>query len=395
MLVTDGEQRAALAVTRSLGAAGYAVHVCSRSGHSLGGASRFARGDHTVPDALTAPDRFTGGLEAVVARINADILLPITEAALVAVLPRRARFPGLLIPFPEADIFRAVSDKERLVVEGRAVGLAIPEGTTLRAAEDLSDQLVRTLRYPVVVKPARSVSGGTLSGRPGAMHSVQHATDAEALRNVIGSLEPTAFPALVQTRILGPGVGIFLLVWNGRTIATFAHRRLREKPPSGGVSVYSESVVADPALVRSSEALLARFGWSGVAMVEYKVDARTGRPYLMEVNGRFWGSLQLAIDAGVDFPKMLVDAAAGRIPAPVTAYQAGARNRWWWGDVDVLLTRMRRSAARLALPPGTPGRSAVLRDFVAATLSPGRNEILRRDDPWPFFRETWDWLRGR
>ncbi len=46
-------------------------------------------------------------------------------------------------------------------------------------------------------------------------------------------------------------------------------------------------------------------------MVEFKADARTGTPYLMEINGRFWGSLQLAIDAGVDFPAILVAAALG------------------------------------------------------------------------------------
>ena len=68
------------------------------------------------------------------------------------------------------------------------------------------------------------------------------------------------------------------------------------------MSVYRESVAADPDLVRRSRALLDAFGWCGVAMVEYKLDERTGTPYLMEVNGRFWGSLQLAIDAGVDFP---------------------------------------------------------------------------------------------
>ena len=82
--------------------------------------------------------------------------------------------------------------------------------------------------------------------------------------------------------------------------AVFAHRRLREKPPSGGVSVYRESVAPDPSLVARAAALLAGLGWRGVAMVEMKTDARTGTPYLMEVNGRFWGSLQLAVDAGVD-----------------------------------------------------------------------------------------------
>jgi predicted ATP-grasp superfamily ATP-dependent carboligase len=66
--------------------------------------------------------------------------------------------------------------------------------------------------------------------------------------------------------------------------------------------------------------LLGQFDWQGVAMVEFKVEANTGTPYLLEVNGRFWGSLQLAIDAGVDFPALLVDAATGKPPAQSHGY---------------------------------------------------------------------------
>ena len=162
-----------------------------------------------------------------------------------------------------------------------------------------------------------------------------------------------AFPLLLQERVVGPGVGIFLLIWDGVLRATFAHRRLREKPPSGGVSVYRESIAADPALVERSRQLLAHFGWQGVAMVEYKVDERTGIPVLMEINGRFWGSLQLAVDAGVDFPRLLIDCAEGK-PTRRTRRRitVGSRLRWWWGDVDQLLLRLRHSGADLGLPDG-------------------------------------------
>jgi len=115
----------------------------------------------------------------------------------------------------------------------------------------------------------------------------------------------------------------------------------------------------------------------------------------MEVNGRFWGSLQLAIDAGVDFPRLLLDAAAGAPFRSHGSYRVGARNRWWWGDVDQLISRLRRSRARLALSPGAPGRAAALAEFVRATIAPGRNEILRAEDWRPFVHETMLWLRGR
>ncbi len=130
-------------------------------------------------------------------------------------------------------------------------------------------------------------------------------------------------------------------------------------------------------------------------MVEYKLDARTGTPYLMEVNGRFWGSLQLAIDAGVDFPNILVDAACG-LPTPAIGdYKTGIRLRWEWGDVDNLLLRLRRSRRTPAAARWRSGSLEGLIDFARA-LGPGtRGEVLRLDDPMPFVHETLNWIRGR
>jgi hypothetical protein len=111
------------------------------------------------------------------------------------------------------------------------------------------------------------------------------------------------------------------------------------------------------------------------------------------VNGRFWGSLQLAVDAGVDFPALLLSASTGERVEPVSSYRVGVRSRWWWGDVDHLLARLRRSRAELSLPPDSPGRWSALRDFLTIHFGRDREEILRLDDPRPFFRESLQWFR--
>ena len=112
---------------------------------------------------------------------------------------------------------------------------------------------------------------------------------------------------MLQERIRRPRHRCVRLLSRGRAVALFSHRRLRERPPWGGVSVLSESIALCPDARDYAHSLLDDLGWHGVAMVEFKRDARDGVPKLMEINGRFWGSLQLAIDAGVDFP-----GAAGR-----------------------------------------------------------------------------------
>ena len=144
----------------------------------------------------------------------------------------------------------------------------------------------------------------------------------------------------------------------------------------------------------SRQRLLEALDWQGVAMVECKRDAATGRPVVMEVNGRFWGSLQLAIDAGVDFPALLARCAAGETVPEQGAYRVGVRSRWFWGDVDHLLLRMRRSRAELNLDARAPSRLRAFFDFLR--FRPGRDEeeVWRWRDPAPFVLETMRWLRS-
>jgi predicted ATP-grasp superfamily ATP-dependent carboligase len=391
ILVTDGTQRSALAVVRSLGRAGHAVFVCAVRTPSIAGESRHAVAQGTVADALHAPEQFVSDIQNRIEQWRIDMLIPITEASLLALLPERDGL-GVTIPFPDASVFRAVADKEALLAAAPRAGIAVPRQLVLHSADDMRGIDPSLLDYPVVLKPSRSV--GEHDGHRVAM-GVQHAADAVALGRAVAGMSQAAFPLLVQQRIVGPGTGVFLLIWEGKLLASFSHRRLREKPPSGGVSVYSESVVADDDLIERSRLLLEQFGWNGVAMVEYKRELRTGIPYLMEVNGRFWGSLQLAVDAGVDFPALLVDAASGNAPSPVTSYRTGVRSRWWWGDFDHLLARWRGSAESLALPPDAPSRLRATFAFLTFWHSHDRSDVFRVSDARPFLHETIEWFRRR
>jgi predicted ATP-grasp superfamily ATP-dependent carboligase len=393
VLVTDGEQRSALAVVRSLGRAGHRVLVVSSSGRSVAGASRYAAAEERVPDPLADPAGFADEVARLVHARGVQVLVPIGEAALLALLPCRARLGPCVMPFADVERFRAVSDKVRLLEAAAASGIAVPEQRVVASAADAGRGGLAGLGYPVVVKPGRSVADAAAGGR--RKFGVRHAASAAELGAVLADLPDAAFPAMIQQRVVGPGVGIFLLLWDGEPAAVFAHRRIREKPPSGGVSVYRESIPADPDLVRRSSDLLQRFGWEGVAMVEYKLEEKTGIPYLMEINGRFWGSLQLALDAGVDFPALLVAHALGDHPAPVRAYRTGVRSRWWLGDLDHLLARLRRSPGALALPPGAPGRLRALLEFLVLWRPGDLGEVFRWSDPRPGIRELGEWLRGR
>ncbi len=382
VLITDGEERAALAVARSLGRAGHHVIVGSPRRRSLAGASRFVRERALLPDPLAAPGAYADAVDRAIGGTGAEVLLPISEASLLALLPRAPQL-GVIVPMPTLAAFERSRDKAVVLEVARGLGIGVPAQRVAASPADVPRP--EEIRFPVVLKPARSVIEDLSGDGARAKSAVAQATDAAAYAAALRAIPAAAYPLLIQERIVGPGAGVFLLVWEGEPLAAFDHRRLREKPPSGGVSVYRESTAVDERSLALSLELLRRFDWRGVAMVEFKTDQRTGRPYLMEINGRFWGSLQLAVDAGVDFPALLVAAALGQRPAPVRRYRVGVRTRWWWGDVDHLIARVRHG----------DGTLDALRVFLRASFEGAHNEVLHWQDPAPALRETIDWFRRR
>jgi predicted ATP-grasp superfamily ATP-dependent carboligase len=173
---------------------------------------------------------------------------------------------------------------------------------------------------------------------------------------------------------------------HGKPLAFFAHRRLREKPPEGGVSVLSESISVDSVLRSHARCLLDKANWHGVAMVEFKV-AADGTPYLMEINTRFWGSLQLAVDAGVDFPWLLYQVACSKQPGPVDNYKIGVRLRWLLGDLDNLYLTLRDKQYSK-----TKKLKSVLQ-FLTPSPFKTRHEVNRWSDLGPAWYEVKQYIR--
>lgn len=389
ILLTDGETRTALACVRALGRSGHHVVVGSPSQPCLAGVSRYAANSVVLPDPLDAPSSYLTRVADVARQLGAQVILPVTDASMRALLaPGEPRLGDAALAAPSRTAYEALSDKGGLLARAPAVGLPVPRSCLASNPAELRLR-ADELGYPCVLKPHRSV---VAEGGAQRKLGVRYALGPDDLRD--GFPEP-AFPVLVQELVSGVGEGVFLLLNRGRRIAAFAHRRLREKPPSGGVSVYRESIPLPADLLAPCEQLLREAEWDGVAMIEFKRSSREGTPFLMEVNGRLWGSLQLAIDAGVDFPGLLVRRTLGERVEPVDSYRVGVRSRWFWGDVDHLIARLRHSRRTLLLGPEAPSLPRAALEFLRFGRAGDRLEVLDRDDPRPFLHETLNWCRGR
>jgi predicted ATP-grasp superfamily ATP-dependent carboligase len=331
ILVLDAAQRSALAVTRSLGKLDNVVVVTADSTpHALAAASRYSHEYLRSPSPANESQAYLDWLEKICAGRQFSLVIPVTEITSQLVLMHAQRFPLLHLPFASYATVMSLADKHRLLEQARAADVPVPEFTLVKNAAELDK---RTLTYPCVIKPCLSkifTPEGWISTSVKLLHSEADLDAAIASETYLAH-----YPFMVQAFIPGTGAGVFCLYNKGAAVSFFAHRRLREKPPQGGVSVLSESVAVDPTLKHYAQQLLDHVHWHGVAMVEFRVTPE-GTPYLMEVNTRFWGSLQLAIDSGVDFPALLAQLELGIAPTLPTHYRVGQRLRWLLGDLDSL-----------------------------------------------------------
>jgi len=392
ILVTDGNSRAALAITRSLGARGHRLFVASPAATSLAASSRYCHRALCYPDPAQDRAAFIEAIGKLVQDHAIDVLLPVTD---VCVLPIAEAMPVLgaqcRIPIPGYEMLQQAADKHGLLEIAGALGVPVPRSIPLGEPAECG-QAVAGLGFPVVIKPARS---RVKAGSGWLPTHVDYAASAEELRAKLAALPPEAFPVILQERIPGPGLGMFYCFDHGKPVASFAHRRIREKPPSGGISVLCESAPLHPLANDYSLKLLGHLGWHGVAMVEFKLDERDRVPKLMEINGRFWGSLQLAVNSGVDFPHLLLQLATGEpLAAPPQPYRIGVRSRWLWGEVDLLLMYLLKSRQALRLPAGHDGRLLSILKILNPYVRKQHLDVLRLSDPGPWLHECRQRLKG-
>ena len=380
VLVTDAGSGSAISVIRSLGRRGLRVIAADSHPRSPGFASRFTAERVVYPSAHLAPGPVVDALLGAAQRHSVDLIVPVCDETVLPLSAQRDRFTGVCqVALPAAGALELAYDKHATVQLAGRLGVPTPKSRLVTSVTEATEA-AQELGWPVVVKPqAPSLyrRGGTVE----QLH-VTYAADPASLRRQLASLEGRC-GALLQELCPGEGHGVELLAHEGRPLAAFQHRRLREVPFTGGPSSFRESVALDPVLYDLSVRLLQAVRWTGLAMVEFKHGHRG--PMLMEINGRIWGSLPLAVKSGMDFPAHVAELfLTGPPPAgtpPATAYAVGVRSRKLELELFWIAAALRGRSRHPFLP--RPSRAQALGAAVRL-LSPGDGyDVLQRDDLRP------------
>jgi predicted ATP-grasp superfamily ATP-dependent carboligase len=312
-------------------------------------------------------------------------LLPAEERTCTILSRTRGTLPHRVwLPLPPEATFETACDKLTALERARCAGIPIPE--THRVTSD--SQIPTDGRW--ILKPRRGTGAyGVRRIAPG------EGPGSEVISRIEDRFGPMILQFFVPGRRNGYGVS---LAYDpaGACRAGFVHRKVREFPASGGVSTCAESVHRPDLVALARRYVEGGDGaspilWEGLINFEFKVHPGTGTPFLIEVNPRLWGSLPLAIRAGVDFPGLLWRLSLGEKPKPVFDYRDGVRMRWaLYGELAHAWERVRRgdfpwdvlgeeSEADFLWDAADPGPFwASLASWSLTLVQPGNRDIFRR-----------------
>ena len=358
VVVTDGMMNKSLAVVRAIDDYASTIGVTSTFPISVAGVSRCTDAQHWIRSGDDA-GAYVESLNRIIADHRYDQVLPVGGRSFELVSEYRSDLDAPVERIlPSRESMRVAVEKAKTYELAEELGVPTPTTITVSSADD--EAVARdTIGFPAVVKTG--VETGT--------RFVRVVRSADELASALAAYRRDhAGDPLVQEYLPGVGRGFFALYIDGVCVDGYTHRRIREYPPEGGASACAEST-DDEELRAYSDRLLSALDWHGVAMVEFK-EARDGTPHVVEINPKFWGSLDLGIQSGLNFPRALLEYSAGR---EEFAFEFSSKRYSWPLSGDLTHAWRRPSSA-----------STVLADLVSSRT----HTNLRFSDPAPHVVEA-------
>lgn len=376
VLILGAGLRLTLTIARSLHRKGIPVITAPIVPGEPAIRSRAIRQHVPLANFRVSPDKFILELTDLMRKEGIDMIMPSGDGAMAAIshhyepLSRIAR-----IGAPPPAILERVLDKTLTLAAAQKCGVPFPASRTIEDPSRIGEVL-KDFHFPLIAKPA-------LRKRE-SKYKVKYFTDREKVFRDVSGNETAWNGTLLQEYVPGVGKGIGVLMHEGAPMAMFQHRRIKEFPYTGGVSVTAEAEKIDPVLADLAVALLREIKWQGIAMVEYRYNPIDNRFALMEINGRYWGSLFLAAQAGINFPYYEWQLAHGEQPDIPKTYVAGTRARWLAGDI-LRLHGILDGSHRNEIDPVSNAREVVR--FVSDFGFHTHDAVFSFSDPMPAIQE--------
>ena len=366
---------------RELGRHGVPVFGIGKTARSIGAASRYCTKSY-----IRGKGRLLDWLPELAEKSGAAALMAISEGDLLELADMPEQLGSCRVLTPRKAALDLVIDKDRTLALAREMGIETPVNYSGMPE-----------RWPVVLKwadPMQVQPKLEAVGLPFLKAEIVH--DPAQLEKALGRYAPLGMKPLVQSYASGRGLGRMFYRHKGETTLFFQHERLHEWPPEGGVSTLCQSLPANLHQQRKarSEAFLNKIGWEGPAMIEYRYDPVTREFVLMEINGRFWGSLPLASAAGAEFGWEHYRRRVLEDTTEAPPWNSGVRARYMIPETRRLIKLFAGRSAHVD-PHARLRRWQSLWRWLSGFLDPKMHYyVFATDDPAPFFRDMANIIRS-
>ncbi|RNC62984.1 MAG: D-alanine--D-alanine ligase [Candidatus Dichloromethanomonas elyunquensis] len=314
VLITNAQLRKALATVRSLGKKGIETYVIEETRFSPTSFSKYCSQSMVCPSAAEEPEHYYRFVSEKIKEYGIDVFLPIDDDTVAVAMAHKDELTKVCsVPLPDYESYQIALNKGRSYKHAISVGVSLPK-TVFPDGEESIEKLTEHLTYPLMVKAVKS-SGG---------RGIKIAFSKEELLNTYLEVHKQ-YPFPVIQEHLGEGeIYEVALLYNSHheLRASFIQKHVRKFPLITGPSIVQESVIY-PEILEMAIKFMQGLKWYGIASLEFMKQKDTGEIKFIEINGRFWNSIQMAIFAGVDFPWLLFQIAYNGDIKPVTNYQTG------------------------------------------------------------------------
>lgn len=371
VIVTDAQERAVLGTLRCLREEGLDVSALATGRAAPGFWSRAPDRRFVIPNPGCSIEGFVSRLEQILAAHPHDVMMAGADAALLVISEHRERLERhVRLGLPSHEVVQAALDRARLAQAADHAGLGFPES---RVCQDEGQALAAAKEFglPVLAKPVHvvvPVNGAAERWGIVLAHSLDEVTIASRR---FGS-------CMIQRPLAGKLLSVSGVATERGLIGAVVGWAMRTWPPDAGNGTFCKTIAPPSGLLDRVQAFLAEIGWLGLFQLEL-IAADDGRLAAIDFNPRAYGSLGLAVAAGVPLPALWCEWVLGRDPVAAEP-RLGTRYRWEDGD-------LRYAARKLA-----DGR---LRPTVKALVprSGVAHAYFQLHDPAPAVARAWQLAR--
>lgn len=257
----------------------------------------------------------SAGLENLLVRIkyihdieNIDVIIPTLDSELygfIKISPELNKM-GIKLYLPELNQLN-LRAKDKLKEFCDLHDFKAPKNYLANSIPDLHE-IPNKIKYPAVIK--------------GIFYDAYIAHNFDEAVTAFNKIRfKWGLPIIIQEFISGDEYNVVAVGdGTGQTIGAVPMKKLYITDKGKG---WAGITLDDPDLLKLSTDIINKLQWKSGLELEYTKDKNSGEFYLLEINPRLPAWVYLAIAAGQNMPKMLVDLALGKNLSPQTKYEVG------------------------------------------------------------------------